>query len=118
MKDPQLLRILDEPTNDLDIDTLNVFEEFLANYPGVLITGFLHDGYYLLSIGSPTNCLLWKVNGSVRLFNGNYSSYRYEAELEKQQCKESTRFHRDKKPVLPAQKSKFSFKEQKELETL
>jgi len=56
-------------------------------------------------------------NGSVRLFNGNYSSYRYEAELEKQQAKNNQAAIKQEIKVQP-KKSKLNFKDQKELETL
>jgi ABC transport system ATP-binding/permease protein len=113
MKNPNFL-ILDEPTNDLDIDTLNVLEEFLANYPGVLML-VSHDRYLLDRLTD--QLFIMEGNGSVRLFNGNYSSYRYEAELEKQQAKNSQAALKQEEKTKP-RKSKLNFKEQKELEAL
>jgi len=113
MKNPNFL-ILDEPTNDLDIDTLNVLEEFLANYPGVLML-VSHDRYLLDRLTD--QLFIMEGNGSVRLFNGNYSSYRYEAELEKQQAKNNQAAIKQEIKVQP-KKSKLNFKDQKELETL
>ena len=113
MKNPNFL-ILDEPTNDLDIDTLNVLEEFLANYPGVLML-VSHDRYLLDRLTD--QLFIMEGNGSVRLFNGNYSSYRYEAELEKQQAKNNQAAIKQEIKAQP-KKNKLNFKDQKELETL
>jgi ATP-binding cassette subfamily F protein uup len=110
MKNPNFL-ILDEPTNDLDIDTLNVLEEFLTNYGGVLMM-VSHDRYLLDKLTD--QLFIMEEKGQVRIFNGNYSSYRIELEEAKQQAKKPA-------PVVqtqtsPAKKSKLSFKETKELE--
>lgn len=110
MKNPNFL-ILDEPTNDLDIDTLNVLEEFLTNYSGILMM-VSHDRYLLDKLTD--QLFIMEGQGQVRIYNGNYSSYRIELEEAKQQNK--------KGPVAPtpapaAKKSKLSFKEAKELET-
>ncbi|MGZ3836356.1 MAG: ABC-F family ATP-binding cassette domain-containing protein [Mucilaginibacter sp.] len=113
MKNPNFL-ILDEPTNDLDIDTLNVLEEFLANYPGVLML-VSHDRYLLDRLTD--QLFIMEGNGSVRLFNGNYSSYRYEAELEKQEAKNNQAIIKQQIKAQP-KKSELNFKDQKELETL
>ena len=113
MKNPNFL-ILDEPTNDLDIDTLNVLEEFLTNYPGVLML-VSHDRYLLDRLTD--QLFIMEGNGAVRLFNGNYSSYRYEAELEKQQAKNNQAAIKQEIKA-PPKKSKLNFKDQKELETL
>jgi len=111
MKNPNFL-ILDEPTNDLDIDTLNVLEEFLTNYPGVLMI-VSHDRYLLDKLTD--QLFIVEDGGNVRVYNGNYSSFRLELEEQKQQSK--------KEVVTPpiaatSAKSKLSFKEQKELDTL
>ena len=111
MKNPNFL-ILDEPTNDLDIDTLNVLEEFLTNYGGVLMM-VSHDRYLLDKLTD--QLFIMEEKGHVRIFNGNYSSYRLELEEAKQQAKKPA-------PVVaqaPAvKKSKLSFKETKELESI
>jgi ATP-binding cassette subfamily F protein uup len=110
MKNPNFL-ILDEPTNDLDIDTLNVLEEFLTNYSGVLMM-VSHDRYLLDKLTD--QLFIMEEGGHVKIFNGNYSSYRLELEEAKQ--------HNKKSPIVqnaPApKKNKLSFKEEKELETL
>jgi ATP-binding cassette subfamily F protein uup len=109
MKNPNFL-ILDEPTNDLDIDTLNVLEEFLTNYSGVLMI-VSHDRYLLDKLTD--QLFIMEEKGHVMIYNGNYSSYRIEQEEAKQ-------LKRNPPPVQATQtkKSKLSFKESKELETI
>ncbi|HVW15670.1 MAG TPA: ABC-F family ATP-binding cassette domain-containing protein [Mucilaginibacter sp.] len=113
MKNPNFL-ILDEPTNDLDIDTLNVLEEFLTNYTGVLML-VSHDRYLLDKLTD--QLFIMEGNGKVNIHNGNYSSWRFEQEMLKQQIKADTAVQKKDIPAS-ARKSKLSFKEQKELETL
>jgi ATP-binding cassette subfamily F protein uup len=113
MKNPNFL-ILDEPTNDLDIDTLNVLEEFLTNYSGVLMI-VSHDRYLLDKLTD--QLFIVEEKGHVRIYNGNYSSYRLEQEDQKQQ----NRADKAAGVVAPATvvaKNKLSFKEQKEMDTL
>jgi ATP-binding cassette subfamily F protein uup len=114
MKNPNFL-ILDEPTNDLDIDTLNILEEFLMNYSGVLML-VSHDRYLLDKLTD--QLFIMEGDGGVRIFNGNYSSYRQELDDLKQLARKQS----NEKPVYvaptPVKKNKLSFKEQKELETL
>jgi ATP-binding cassette subfamily F protein uup len=114
IKNPNFL-ILDEPTNDLDIDTLNVLEDFLENFVGCLLL-VSHDRYFMDKIVE--NLLVFEGQGKIKNFNGNYSDYKEYleeiTEVEKVQ-KES------KKQELPkenSQKKKMSFKEQKALELL
>jgi ATP-binding cassette subfamily F protein uup len=114
MKNPNFL-ILDEPTNDLDIDTLNVLEEFLVNYSGVLML-VSHDRYLLDRLTD--QLFIMSGDGEVRIFNGNYSSYRQELEDQKQLSRKQPA----KTPVVVEQpvikKNKLSFKEQREMELL
>jgi len=110
MRNPNFL-ILDEPTNDLDIDTLNVLEEFLASYGGVLML-VSHDRYLLDKLTD--QLFIMEEKGRVRIYNGNYSSYRLELEDNKQQNKNNKTIE----TAAPIKKNKLSFKEQKELETL
>jgi ATP-binding cassette subfamily F protein uup len=112
MKNPNFL-ILDEPTNDLDIDTLNVLEEFLTNYNGVLMM-VSHDRYLLDKLTD--QLFIMEDGGHVKIYNGNYSSYRLEQEENKQQNKRNTVIEVAQAPVV--KKNKLSFKENKELETL
>jgi ATP-binding cassette subfamily F protein uup len=109
MQNPNFL-ILDEPTNDLDIDTLNVLEEFLENFPGVLIL-VSHDRYLLDKMSE--QLFIMEGNGMVTIYNGNYSEHRnsLEAAKEKPANKEIKSPVQEKSLV-----KKLSFKEQKELE--
>lgn len=115
MKNPNFL-ILDEPTNDLDIDTLNILEEFLENYNGVLLL-VSHDRYLMDRL---TNQLfILEGNSKVRLYNGNYTDYR----LEKDNTVKAKEPGKTAEPNLPSsppttKKTKLSFKEMKELEGL
>jgi len=115
MQNPNFL-ILDEPTNDLDIDTLNVLEEFLENFPGILVL-VSHDRYLLDKMGE--QLFIMEGNGTVAVYNGNYSEYRLSLEQEKE--KQDNR-KKEIKPAAvsstPAPAKKLSFKEQKELEEL
>jgi ATP-binding cassette subfamily F protein uup len=113
MKNPNFL-ILDEPTNDLDIDTLNVLEEFLTNYTGVLML-VSHDRYLLDKLTD--QLFIMEGEGHVKIFNGNYSSYRYEQEIAKQQAKNTPVVEKTEQKPQP-KKNKLGFKEQKELENL
>ena len=112
MKNPNFL-ILDEPTNDLDIDTLNVLEEFLTNYSGVLMM-VSHDRYLLDKLTD--QLFIMEEGGQVKIYNGNYSSYRTELEESKQQGKRNTVVETPK--TQEVKKNKLSFKETKELDDL
>ena len=109
MQNPNFL-ILDEPTNDLDIDTLNVLEEFLENFPGVLIL-VSHDRYLLDKMSE--QLFIMEGDGIVTIYNGNYSEHRNSLEVAKE--KPSAK---DPKLVekTPVPSKKLSYKEQKELE--
>lgn len=72
MKNPNFL-VLDEPTNDLDIQTLQIFEEYLADFPGCVII-VSHDRYFMDKVVD--HLLVFKGNGVVQDFPGNYTQYR------------------------------------------
>ena len=72
IQNPNFL-ILDEPTNDLDIVTLNVLEDFLLDYPGCLVV-VSHDRYFMDKIVD--HLFVFKGNGEVEDFPGNYTDYR------------------------------------------
>src|SRR5690606_24334977 len=74
MQNPNVL-ILDEPSNDLDIDTLNVLEEFLANYPGILLL-VSHDRYLLDRLTE--QLFVFHGSGTVTIYNGNYAAFKAE----------------------------------------
>ena len=112
IKNPNFL-ILDEPTNDLDIDTLNVLEEFLTNFPGILIM-VSHDRYLLDKLTD--QLFIMEGGGKVLIYNGNYSSYRIELEENKQLAKKPAAAA--PAPAEQPKKAKMSFKEEKEFEGL
>ncbi len=109
MANPNFL-ILDEPSNDLDIDTLNVLEEFLENYPGVLVL-VSHDRYLIDKLTE--QLFIFPGNGDIVIYNGNYADFKLEQEeLNKKPEKKI------EKPKAEEKKQKLSFKEQKEFEVL
>ena len=112
--------ILDEPTNDLDIQTINILEEKLLNFPGALIF-VSHDRYFVDKIA--TKLIVFKGEGRVEESFQNYSEYLdierdinnlYEIEKEIKDIKSN--LHIDPKPKK--KKSKLSYKEQRDLERL
>lgn len=113
MQNPNFL-ILDEPTNDLDIDTLNVLEEFLENFPGVLIL-VSHDRYLLDKMSE--QLFIMEGNGKVAIYNGNYSEYRLSLDAPKE--KTESKIKENLNTITPAVPlKKLSYKEQRELEEL
>ncbi|HTM98500.1 MAG TPA: ATP-binding cassette domain-containing protein, partial [Pedobacter sp.] len=112
MQNPNFL-ILDEPTNDLDIDTLNVLEEFLENFPGVLIL-VSHDRYLLDKMSE--QLFIMEGDGGVSIYNGNYSEYRISLDNAKDNPVVKNK-PKEEAPVTKASK-KLSFKEQKELDEI
>ena len=113
MQNPNFL-ILDEPTNDLDIDTLNVLEEFLENFPGVLMV-VSHDRYLLDKMSD--QLFIMEGNGSVKIFNGNYSEHRNSLEQEKEATVKKQKTE-EQKPAQASSGNKLSFKEQQEFKNL
>ncbi|WP_333888515.1 ABC-F family ATP-binding cassette domain-containing protein [Sphingobacterium siyangense] len=116
MKNPNFL-ILDEPSNDLDIDTLNVLEDFLDNYKGVLIL-VSHDRYLLDKLTD--QLFIFEGKGIVQIYNGNYADFKLEQEeiqkLEKEKQKKITQ--EQVKPIVKEEKKKLSYKEQLEYNKL
>lgn len=111
MKNPNYL-ILDEPTNDLDIDTLNVLEEFLVRFPGILLL-VSHDRYLIDRLTD--QLFILKGNGTIDIYNGNYTDYRLEEEEERKQIKEPAK---QTKPTSTPNNSVRSFKETQEMHKL
>lgn len=110
IKNPNFL-ILDEPTNDLDTDTLNVLEEFLTNFGGVIML-VSHDRYLIDKLTE--QLFIFTENGHLQIYNGNYTDFRLEDAENKQNVKNQSKTI---KPVLTdTKKSAFQFKEQKELQ--
>ena len=81
IKNPNFL-ILDEPTNDLDLLTLNILEDFLMNFKGCLVI-VSHDRYFMDKLVD--HLLIFEGNGMISDFNGKYSEYRIEQD-EKQKA--------------------------------
>lgn len=124
MQNPNFL-ILDEPTNDLDILTLNVLEEYLLSFKGCLLI-VSHDRYFLDKIVD--HLFIIREGGQVKDFVGQYSEYReYIKELESEQARQAkieaekaqrqTAPTQDRSTDAPARK-KLSYKQQRELEAL
>lgn len=115
MQNPNFL-ILDEPANDLDIDTLNILESFLVSYPGVLLL-VSHDRYLLDRLTD--QLFIFDGNGKVTIYNGNYADYK----IEQSALAEENKLNTERKPPLttsPRQetKRKLSYRERLEYEAL
>lgn len=114
MKNPNFL-VLDEPTNDLDIQTLQIFEEYLADFPGCVII-VSHDRYFMDKVVD--HLLVFKGNGIVKDFPGNYTQYREWCSLksrdEDTEVKKDTR-QREKRHQ---ERRKMSYKEKMEFAQL
>ncbi|MEO4716106.1 ABC-F family ATP-binding cassette domain-containing protein [Phocaeicola vulgatus] len=115
MRNPNFL-VLDEPTNDLDIITLQVLEEYLQNFKGCVIV-VSHDRYFMDKVVD--HLLVFKGQGDIRDFPGNYSDYRDWREAKEQREKEAEKPKEEKTArVRLNDKRKMSFKEKKEFEQL
>ena len=125
MRSPNFL-ILDEPTNDLDIMTLAVLEDYLVNFKGCVIV-VSHDRFFLDRIVD--HLFVFKGDGEVRDFPGDYSTYRHcvaEEEKERRALEREQREQEKQKSSAPQeagrrdreQKRKLSFKEKREMEAL
>ncbi|MBO5012997.1 MAG: ABC-F family ATP-binding cassette domain-containing protein, partial [Paludibacteraceae bacterium] len=116
MRSPNFL-ILDEPTNDLDIPTLNVLEEYLINFQGCLIV-VSHDRYFMDRVVD--HLFVFHGNGKVQDFPGNYTQYRLEAKGDEAIRQEAKGDRQEAKGTKnkTEQKRRLSFKEKRELEEL
>ena len=127
MRSPNFL-ILDEPTNDLDIPTLNVLEDYLKNFQGCLIV-VSHDRYFMDRVVD--HLFVFHGNGEVQDFPGNYTQYRLEAKGDgyKNTTTSTSKSNNLRGNQIPAatmenkktkteQKRRLSFKEKRELEDL
>ena len=113
MRRPNFL-ILDEPTNDLDIVTLGILEEYLADFAGCVIV-ISHDRYFLDNIVD--HLFVMEGNGGIRDFPGNYSDYRAYLDSQPAQQKPAAEEKKDTR-VRAERPAKMSFKERKEFEAL
>ena len=121
MKNPNFL-VLDEPTNDLDIQTLQILEEYLQDFPGCVIV-VSHDRYFMDKVVD--HLLVFKGDGEIQDFPGNYTQYRdyqkmksKEEEQQKPAKSSNTSGNETKKDYRNNQKRKLSFKEKREYEEL
>ncbi len=115
---PNIL-ILDEPTNDLDIQTLTILEDYLESFAGAVIV-VSHDRYFLDKVVD--HIFAYEENGSLRQYNGGYSDY-YALHKEEEKQKKAAAApsagasNRSSRTNLPP-KLKFSYKEQKEFDSI
>lgn len=123
MRNPNFL-VLDEPTNDLDIVTLQVLEEYLRSFKGCVIV-VSHDRYFMDKVVD--HLLVFEGQGDVRDFPGNYTQYRewkeekLQFEREQGETKQASKEHKENKPRTepdrPA-KRKLTYKERMEMQAL
>ena len=119
MQNPNFL-VLDEPTNDLDIVTLQILEEYLQDFPGCVIV-VSHDRYFMDKVVD--HLLVFNGNGVIKDFPGNYTQYREWAALEESR---ESRLSSDSRDSRETNKSSYrhddrrrlSYKEKRELEQL
>lgn len=116
VKNPNFL-ILDEPTNDLDLDTLQLLEDFLSEFQGCLLL-VSHDRYFMDNLVD--QLILVEGEGEVKFFNGNYTDYRISLENQSENIA-TNKPNPIKAPsteTASIKGNKLSFKEKKEFETL
>lgn len=120
IKNPNFL-VLDEPTNDLDIMTLNILEEYLQQFKGCVII-VSHDRYFMDKVVD--HLLAFRGQADIKDFPGNYSDYREWKEIQEDVEREKTLADKPKeeraqtKQAQPTEKKKLSFKEKREFEEL
>jgi len=113
---PSNLLVLDEPTNDLDIETLELLEEVIGEYSGTLLI-VSHDRAFINN--TVTQCLVMKGDGSVHEFIGDYDEWlRFDAERTSKKESQSQAKAKTETQSTSVKARKLSFKEAKELETL
>ncbi len=118
MEGPNVL-ILDEPTNDLDIATLTVLENYLDQFQGIVIA-VSHDRYFLDR--TMHRIFFFFLSGKIRQYEGGYSDYMLRKEMESAEAEPAPGQPTEKQPsagrTSAPRKLKFSYKEQKEYETI
>ena len=118
MSNPNFL-VLDEPTNDLDIQTMQVLEEYLADFPGCVII-VSHDRYFMDKVVD--HILVFKGQGNIKDFPGNYTQYREWTDDEEKQATETEEKKQEQRKEQESrgekQKTKLSYKEKREFEQL
>lgn len=121
LKNPNFL-ILDEPTNDFDIDTLNLLEDFLENYTGCILM-VSHDRWFMNKLVD--HIFVFEGHGKIKDYYGNYTEYRLEKDKELKLQKRIAKINAPAvteeskgKPARATNPNKMTFKERKEFETL
>jgi ATP-binding cassette subfamily F protein uup len=118
MKNPNFL-VLDEPTNDLDIVTLQILEEYLQDFPGCVIV-VSHDRYFMDKVVD--HLLVFKGEGEIKDFPGNYTQYRQWQSLQPKETAEANKPAKESKETKERPqnqtKRKFTYKEKMEFERL
>ena len=118
MKNPNFL-VLDEPTNDLDIVTLQILEEYLQDFPGCVIV-VSHDRYFMDKVVD--HLLVFKGDGEIKDFPGNYTQYRQWLVLQPKEAAEAAKPAKESKETKERPqnqtKRKFTYKEKMEFERL
>ena len=115
---PSNVLVLDEPTNDLDAETLELLEDLLVEYPGTVLL-VSHDRAFLNEV--VTNTLVFEGDGAVKEFAGGYDDWlaqKQSSTANTQTVKSAKPGSPGSKPVTPAKPRRLSFREQKELEQL
>lgn len=113
MQNPNFL-ILDEPTNDLDIITLNILEDFLLQFPGCVVI-VTHDRYFMNKLVE--HLFVFEGEGKIRDFNGDYDDYRamQKAKLQAERAAKTSDEPKAKKPKSKDTSNNLSYEERKEL---
>jgi ATP-binding cassette subfamily F protein uup len=114
MKNPNFL-ILDEPTNDLDILTLNILEEFLIEFQGCLVV-VTHDRYFMDKMVE--HLFIFEGNGKIKDYNGKYTEYWNEKQKQKPKPTSAIKKEKKEKPKQTKEKNKLTYKEKLEFEKL
>lgn len=117
MRNPNFL-VLDEPTNDLDIVTLQILEEYLQDFPGCVIV-VSHDRYFMDKVVD--HLLVFNGQGVIKDFPGNYTQYREWLSLSDEKSKSPIVVNKEennKRSHKPEQRRRLSFKEKREFEQL
>ena len=118
MRNPNFL-VLDEPTNDLDIQTLQVLEEYLQDFPGCVIV-VSHDRYFMDKVVD--HLLVFRGSGDIKDFPGNYTQFREWQKLQSENDQTAkpavTEVNKDRSRTRNQEKKKLSFKEKQEYERL
>ena len=120
MRNPNFL-VLDEPTNDLDIQTLQILEEYLQDFAGCVIV-VSHDRYFMDKVVD--HLLVFKGDGAIKDFPGNYTQYRQWSALQSKEEEKTEKKKNTQKTSATAEREpnsrprRLSFKEQREMQQL